>query len=464
MNDSYKEYSQLKLYKNPLKTGYLLTLTLITVMILFSSIWFGFYISKQLTTPIQHLAEATQRVAKGDYEATLEPSGDDEIGFLVRSFNTMMRDLKISRDDAEQRRLFIETILSRLVVGVITVNENRTVTSLNQSASRIFGLGSTDECLDKSLVDIIGEKNFHHIESLLKNIEATGEVTNEGIREVEFSAHVEGSERKLVCTAGRLIDARSAWTGSVLIFDDITEITKAQAMAVWREVARRIAHEIKNPLTPIQLSAQRLQKLVRDTDASAAVLDCASIIVENVDLIKRLANEFSNFARMPTSELSPGNLNRIVSDIISLYASAHTEVVFQFVADNQLPQMLMDGEQIKRLLINLIDNAIDAMKNNQTRDENPKLLVKSLFDKKTRNATIEISDNGPGISSTEKIRIFEPYFTTKKGGTGLGLAIALSIVSDHQGTIRVVDNSPQGAKFLITLPVDQKASTQRRLV
>lgn len=460
VNNSVKEYRQLQLYKHPLKVSYLLTLMLITVVILFSAIWFGLYISKQITTPLVELSAATRRVARGDYDTPIASIGDDEMGALAKSFNTMLSDLKHSRDDAEKRRLFIETILSRLAVGVIALNRAREVTSVNLSTVKILGLAQSQDILQRPLRSVVGEELFERIESLIASAESE---EDQGVREANFSITVEGSERKIVCTAGRLTDIGGSWVGTMLLFDDVTELAKAQSMTVWREVARRIAHEIKNPLTPIQLSAQRLQKLVTDSAQTGPVLDCADTIVQNVDLIKRLANEFSNFARMPTTEFRPGKLNEILSEVIALYATTREDIIVQFIADKKIPDMPLDSEQIKRVMINLIDNALDAVQSSPPTAESSCIVVKTIFDQKTKSAVIEVEDNGPGIAAADKIRIFEPYFTTKKGGTGIGLAIVLSIISDHQGVIRVFDNNPRGTRFVITLPIDQKLSTQRRL-
>lgn len=460
VNDSYKEYSQSKLYKNPLKAGYILTLLLITVVILFSAVWFGLYISKQITTPIIELSAATRRVARGDYETTLVSIGDDEMGSLAKSFNRMVSDLKSSRDDGEKRRLFIETILSRLAIGVIALDRDRTITSINHAAIGILGLQNVPDILGHALRTVIGDQIFEVIEPILAGVERDEQ---RELREADLTIPVEGSERKIVCTGGRLTESGGVWLGSLLLFDDVTELAKAQSMTVWREVAQRIAHEIKNPLTPIQLSAQRLQRLVTDKEKDGAVLDCAETIVQNVDLIKRLANEFSNFARMPTTEFRKAKLNDVLAEVVGLYAHSREDIEVRFVSDAFIPEMLVDTEQLKRVIINLIDNALDALSSSPPAGEKPAVVIKTAYDPVQKTAQIEVSDNGPGIVGADKIRIFEPYFTTKKGGTGIGLAIVLSIITDHQGTIRVFDNTPRGVKFVITLPVDQKLSTQRRL-
>jgi two-component system nitrogen regulation sensor histidine kinase NtrY len=463
VNDTFREYSQTKLFKDTLRSGYLITLLLVTGVTLFASIWFGFYLSKQLTIPMQQLALATRRVARGDYETTIDVNGDDELSFLARSFNAMIEELKTTRDEAERRGNFIETVLSRLGVSVIALDLQNKVTQINESSERLF-FGGTPPDLDKDFSQILPESVSTVVAHLLSSVEEGGSQT---IREAEISVPLKKigvaseDETKLVCTVGALNDRSGTRIGSLILFDDITELTKAQSMAVWREVARRIAHEIKNPLTPIRLSAQRLQKLLKDTEHSEKVLELADTIVQNVDGIKRLANEFSDFARMPTLELREASLDIICREVMQLYGHIGEDINLQYFPDPKIPMIMMDPEQIKRALINLFDNAVDSLKN--LHDEAKVIQLKTFLE--ANQVKIEVIDNGSGIPSSDRIRIFEPYFTTKKEGTGLGLGIVLSIVSDHQGTIKIQDNMPHGARFVLTIPLTsaQSVGTQRRL-
>lgn len=455
VNDNFKEYKQLALFKQPLKSGYLLTLGLITLVVLFSGIWVAFFISKQLTTPIQELAQGTQRVAKGDYDTTINPVGDDEMAFLVRSFNTMLSDLKSSRADAERRRIFIETILSRLAVGVIAINKVGKILTANTSAPSILGLNREELSPESSFKEVAHGVLYDHVADMIESVMGGSEA-----KEKEFSWRVEEADRKILCTVGKMEQGSAGSSGAILIFDDITELTKAQAMVVWREVAQRIAHEIKNPLTPIQLSAQRLQKLTKDQSSGSAVAESVAQILENVSIIKHLANEFSNFARMPTVEFRSTDINALVSDTLSRYMTNFPDIRFSLDLSAAMPEVNVDPNQIQRLLINLLDNAVGAIRAGNIAGE---ISVKTDCKPFEKVFTLEVADNGPGISAADKARIFEPYFTTKKGGTGLGLAIALSIVSDHQGTIRAVDNTPRGARLSVTFPLDSGTSTQRRL-
>lgn len=451
--DSFREYEQLKLFKQPLRSGYILLFSLVTLVILFAALWAGFYIARQIVGPIERLAEGTKQIASGNYDVEVEIGGDDEIGYLVKSFNRMTADIRHSREESEQRRIFIEAILSNLAVGVMSLDHNRVITSVNRAAAHLFHV---QDGVGKPLVSILTKEQLAALEPLLLRLE-----TQPGppLMDIQLSVVTQEREHKIVCTGDKILDSEDNWLATVLLFDDITELSKAQQMSAWREVARRIAHEIKNPLTPIQLSAQRLQKIVPDTPGVRdAVRECVSTIVENVDSIKRLANEFSNFARMPTAELRPGNLNAVVSDVLADFAENYPRVTFRFIADSGLPDGMFDGEQMRRLLINLVDNAIAATTERDQTDA--KVVLKTLYDKRKRAISIEVADNGPGIKPADKTRIFDPYFTTKKSGTGLGLAIVTSIVSDHQGRMRVLDNAPKGTRFVIEFPLEPQAEAK----
>lgn len=458
VTDSYKQYQDLKYFKQPLKSGYTLTLAMFTGLIIFSAIWLAFYMAREIAVPIQKLAEGTRKVAKGDYDFQLDVGGDDEIGYLVESFNTMTADLKASRLESESRRIYLETILSNLVVGVVAVDKEDCATLVNKAAGSLLDFQPGEAVLGKKLSDFINEGFYPEIKALISEL-STGEEVKLAQREILVMKS--GRQTKIFCTAGVLADKQGRVHGTVLLLDDITELSVAHSMSAWREVAKRIAHEIKNPLTPIQLSAQRLQRFFAGRDVDPAVLECSQTIVEHVDSIKRLANEFSNFARMPTAEFKPTNLNSLITDTISPYAENHNDLVFQFVADNSIPEVSLDPEQIRRLIINLVENAIDAMRNQVGIGMNSRIVVKTSWDRLERTASFEISDTGPGIRDEDKPRIFEPYYTTKNDGTGLGLAIVTSIVRDHEGQIRVVDNTPQGARFIVDLPLTPRPSQRR---
>lgn len=466
VNESFKQYEQLKLFKGPLKSTYILTLSMITGLIIFSAIWIGFYIAKEIAVPIQRIAEGTRAVAKGNYDFEIQATGDDEMAFLAKSFNRMTSDLKFTRGEAERRRVYIETILSNLAVGVIGIDEERRVTSVNRAAERLFGVYAGPESYGKDIGDLLSSADMKQLEPLFSSAFMVSDAGRAANAEREVSVLTGGRERKIVCTAGPIVSADGEWLGTVLLFDDITDLVQAQQMSAWREVARRIAHEIKNPLTPIQLCAQRLQKRFQGVNADPVVLESTQMIVEHVHSIKRLADEFSKFARMPAVEFRPANLNHLISDTLSAFAESHPSVVFQCIVDNDVPDVSMDVEQIRRIIINLVDNAVAALledkRDRSSAGGTPKITVRTQYFPERQVAMFEVADNGPGIPTPDKRRVFEPYFTTRSGGTGLGLAIVTSIVSDHSGEIRVFDNDGGGTRFVVELPKEQRPLTQRR--
>lgn len=460
---SYDEYRQLEFNKQPLRSSYLLMLTMFTVLILFSAVWFGFYLARELTEPIQRLAEGTNAVAAGNYDFSIHPVGDDELAFLVRSFNRMISDLKQSRSELEKRGRYIETVLANLAVAVISLDTEGRINVLNPAALRLFAHNEPDGLIGKKLDALFSPGQLAQVRELQADVAGSQE-NNLGMRAVEkrFTLISGGRELQIICTAGAVRSGHGESLGSVIILDDVTDLSKAQHMAAWREVARRIAHEIKNPLTPIQLAAQRLEKLLAGAESGTAVSESTQTIVKYVDSIKRLANEFSNFARMPTAELHEENLNLLISELLVSYATIpHLSV--QFIPDSTLPLVWIDREQIRRALINLLDNAVDAMiRDGKAVCESPTIVIKTEYLNKQTRYALEIRDNGPGIAAPDKARIFEPYYTTKPGGTGLGLAIVNTIVADHHGDISVFDNNPRGTRFNLELPISPEAQTQRR--
>jgi two-component system nitrogen regulation sensor histidine kinase NtrY len=283
------------------------------------------------------------------------------------------------------------------------------------------------------------------IRHVIRAVEHSGGVALE--REIKIS--FPNKTLILLVSATALKDESGKWVGLVLVFEDLTQVQKAQRAAAWREVARRIAHEIKNPLTPIQLSAQRLRKRYLDKFSSDGKVfdECTRTIVSQVEELKGLVNEFSNFARMPASNPVPNNLSEIIEDALLLFREGHKDVTFDFQEKNPVPVFNLDRDQMKRVMINLLDNAVDSM------EDKGSVAVETSYDEHLKMVRIEVADNGRGISPEEKSRLFEPYFSTKKSGMGLGLAIANTIVSDHNGYIRVKDNHPKGTRFVVELPV-----------
>jgi two-component system nitrogen regulation sensor histidine kinase NtrY len=465
INDAYGEYEELKGFKDPLRANFFLILALSNLLTLFGAIWIAFFVSKQITVPIQNLAEGTRSVAKGDYDFQLMPARDDEIGYLVSSFNQMLSDLKASRSEAEQRGLLIQAILAHLGVGVIALDPQKRVTTVNAAAAELLELPLTQvgDLSGKALAELLNPALLAQIEPLVHALDTpTGASAQSAATEAEVRVSAGGRELLVVCTAGSIYTADKTSLGYVLLLDDVTELSRAQHLAAWRDVARRIAHEIKNPLTPLQLSAQRLQKLIQGQPSSEAVTDSTRSIVEHVEIIKRLANEFSEYGRMPTAQFVPTDLEALVRNSVATLQADHPEIEVTYLPDGRTPEMLLDPEQIRGVLINILSNAVAAV--HQCPESISRRIDISLsFDRNSSRAVLQVADSGPGIPAQDKSRIFEPYFTTKKGGTGLGLAIVSSVVSDHQGEIRIFDNKPRGARFVLTLPQHPQATTLRRL-
>jgi len=464
ISSSYQEFRRLKLLKSPITSGYLLTLFLIASVIVFLSFWIGIYLANSMTKPIQELVDGTRAVAEGDLDVRIDAEGDDEIGMLVRSFNRMAADLRAKQralnssneeltrinHEIESRRRYMEIVLRNVAAGVISVDQVGAVTTINKSAERLLHI-DTSAVLGKNFRDVLRDAHLDIVMESLRDMA----LTRQDSMTRQIGLEMRGERRVLQMNLTMLRDEQGEFLGSVLVLDDLTQMMKGQRMAAWREVARRIAHEIKNPLTPIQLSAQRLRKrfLERFSDDPEGLVfdECTAMISKSVDELKVLVNEFSNFARMPAVQPTSNDLNSLVRETLTLYQEAHRQVSFSFVPDEQLPPIKLDRDQIKRVLINLLENAVSAM------DGKGSVTITTSYDTELRMVSCSIADTGPGIPAEMKARIFEPYISTKKHGTGLGLAIVASIISDHNGFIRVRDNRPQGACFVIELPATQTA-------
>jgi two-component system nitrogen regulation sensor histidine kinase NtrY len=439
---SYEEHKHLKFLQKPVKNSYILTLLLITLVILFSATWFGLYLAKGITVPIQKLAEGTHEVAHGNWDYRIEASGDDEIGTLVGSFNQMTRDLKRIHSELEQGKHYMETLLANIAAGVVSVDSSGTVTTLNKAATQMLGLDA-QATPGKPYLEFFKPDRLKPMRELMDEVREQGRIEREVRLPLADEVHT------LMVTAASLTDDEGKMLGTMVFLEDITQIQKVQRMEAWREVARRIAHEIKNPLTPIQLSAQRLRKrYAKQMEGDGEVLEkCTSTIIKEVEGLKKLVNEFANFARLPAAKMVPSNLNPIAGEALFLFKEGHKGINFRFLAGRDLPLLELDREQIRRALINLLDNAVAAV------GDKGEISVKIEYNPSVGAVQLEISDDGCGIDPEVRERIFEPYFSTKKDGTGLGLAIVNAIVADHHGYIRVRPNEPKGSKFIIELPV-----------
>ncbi|MCI5145207.1 MAG: HAMP domain-containing protein [Candidatus Electrothrix sp. AR3] len=452
------DYKQLVILKAPIKLSLIFMLLIITLLILFGAIWFGFYISRSMTGSINKLAEATQRVADGDLDFTIEKDSDDEMGLLVDSFNSMTSDLLASNRQlaeahkalqesnliSEQRRRYLETILKNVAAGVIAINEHNQVTTINSFAEKLLRL-DPKIFLHQDFHNVLPTVHVTVLEQFFKDLLESGKRSIE--RHLNLTVR-KGETYSLLVNITRLIDDNERSIGYVIVFDNLTKLEKAQRLAAWQEVARRIAHEIKNPLTPIQLSAQRLRKrYLEKIGTEQGVFDqCTATIINQVDEIKRLVTEFSDFARMPRIKKQQASIVEIAKDTLVLYREGHKHIAFPLEHD-KIPSFLFDPIQIKRVLINLLDNGVTVLGDGGT------ISIELCLDKAEQTVSMIVRDDGAGIPEEVKRRLFEPYFSTRKSGTGLGLAIANTIVTEHNGSIHVQDNIPSGTVFTVELPL-----------
>jgi two-component system nitrogen regulation sensor histidine kinase NtrY len=443
ISQAFVEYKHLKILKNPIKFSYMMALLMVTLLIVFFATWVGFHLAKDITVPIKDLAEATTRIASGDLNFRIQMKAADEIGMLVQSFNQMTGDLQVSRSELEQRKKYMETVLKNVSAGVISIDERGNVSTINTSAEQMLEIRA-EGVLEKDFSEVLPKEYVGQIERLLNELK----YARRDSIERQVTVNLEGKSLSLLINLTTLKDEEGKSLGIVAVFDDLTQLIKAQRMAAWREVARRIAHEIKNPLTPIQLSAQRLRKryLEKLQPDGTVFDDCTRTIVKQVEELKGMVNEFSNFARMPASQPTPNHLNEIIEETLALFQGFQKQVHFEFVP-NELPVLNVDRDQMKRVMINLIKNSLAAIENGG------EIRIQTSYNPKLQTVHLEVSDDGCGIPEEDKERIFEPYVSSKKSGTGLGLTIVNAIISDHNGYIRVRDNKPKGTIFLIELPV-----------
>jgi len=454
------EQQQIRTFKRQI----LLTLSLFTVLLLFAATWFALFLSKQVTVPIQALAEATREVAAGHFDTQVQVQAHDELGSLVRSFNAMTAQLADSRQqindftrnlqqavqELERRRTLIETVLENVPTGVLSLDPQGMIVRMNTAAKEIFCDTAADAV---TLTGLLGNGAARDVQHLIRRSLRMG-ATSKGL---EF--HLAGRVMHAAVTVSPL-GPRRASSGYVVVIDDLTELLHAQKAAAWQEVAQRIAHEIKNPLTPIQLSAERLSRyLERHRDDKTApelrrlVSECAALISQEVGTLEGLVNEFSQFARFPIAHLSLADPNEIVREALDVFHERLEGISIRtnFAAD--LPPIKADADLLRRVIVNLIDNAAEAMEDSSVKqlELTTRLLAHEAVE-------IAVADSGQGISPEDKDKLFLPHFSTKDRGTGLGLAIASRIIEEHHGLIRVDDNAPVGARFIIQLPAAEAAA------
>jgi two-component system nitrogen regulation sensor histidine kinase NtrY len=448
MTQEFENYNQLRVFSRPLTGVYQLFFLMVTLMILVGASWMGFYVAKRITRPVQLLAHAAREIGAGHLDQRLEPQSDDEFGALTEAFNTMAAELALSRLRVEQstialedRRRYVETILVTITTGVVSIDPAGNVATINGAAARLLGLPRS--VIGQPAAAVFDRPELEPLSGIFARA-SNAKATN---LEREVTMARDGHEVHLAVVATPLGEGGER-QGQILVLDDVTPLIRAQRVAAWREVARRLAHEIKNPLTPIQLSAERLKRHFADAPSGARALveECAGTIVGEVESLKGLVDEFSQFARMPAPRTSPTDLRELIVSVLALYDGIFSDVTFQTRFADGLPPVRIDQEQIRRVIINVVDNAIEAM------DRQGRIEIETQLDSPNHLVRVIIGDNGPGIPPGERDKLFLPYYSTKSRGSGLGLAIVRRIIAEHGGTIDASDNEPTGTRFTIELP------------
>ncbi len=462
-------YGRLKQEYRAHKRTMLLIFSLLTLLLVFATTWFALFLSKQVTVPIQALAEGTREVMTGNFDYRVEAQAQDELATLVRSFNRMTaqlgesrrqineftRNLQLAVQELERRRKVMEAIQENIPTGVLSLDDNGAILRSNSAVTKIFGERARTA---QTLVDLMGEDASRGVQHLMRRS------LRMGVASKELEVELPGRVLHAAVTVSSLGPRRSN-PGFVVVVDDLTDLLRAQKASAWQEVAQRIAHEIKNPLTPIQLSAERLERHLErqhaagtkpaDPDLTHLVGECSALIGREAAALKALVDEFSQFARFPTARLVATDLNAIVTRALDMFAGRMDGVTVRTALAPNLPAIKADPELLRRVVVNLIDNAAEAMEGSAVRA----LAITTAPAADGETVHIEVADSGHGISPEDKDKLFLPHFSTKDRGTGLGLAISGRIIAEHHGTIRVEDNTPVGARFVIELPVAEVPAT-----
>jgi nitrogen fixation/metabolism regulation signal transduction histidine kinase len=454
VQDVYRDYQELSYSRNSIKDVFKLTLTLVLMLAMLSALAIAFVLSRRLSRPLTVLAEGTRTIADGNYSKMLPEHGNDELGVLVKSFNSMTRQLADANKANERNRLrleaargYLETILAHLSSGVLAINRSGELRTFNLAAMDILGLNLAPY-ENQQFTQIAVENHF--LAEFVKVIQTHFEVTFNETQNAEMSLQLEviGPQGKQLLSVRATRLPESANSGFVVVFDDVTTMAQAQRDAAWGEVARRLAHEIKNPLTPIQLSAERMQHKLADklSKEDANMLTRAtSTIVNQVDAMKAMVNEFSEYARAPAANMTKVNLNNLIQDVSGLYENSHAIITYDLAP--KMPYVMGDATMLRQVLHNLMQNAQDALEG-QTK---PEIVVKTSRDE--TSVYLEVRDNGQGFAGNILVNPYEPYVTTKTQGTGLGLAIVKKMVEEHFGQITIENNATGGACIRIQLPL-----------
>jgi PAS domain S-box-containing protein len=443
------------------------TLSLLTFLLIFAASWVAFHLGRNLTQPIRALAEGSKEIARGNLYHRVEIPAEDELALLVESFNQMAADLENNQQRLNERRRYIETVLQSLSTGVVSLDAENRVTTFNDAARAMLRLAEA-ETETLFLSDLIAEDDFSRIEKLIARARRLGQASEQTVLTKQIAngsgTAPENASLPVALTATALRETPGKNVGVVLVIEDLSELLAAQRAAAWQEVARRMAHEIKNPLTPIQLAAERIakrfngkvqssngseQRTTSSEQTTKVVRESTETILREVDGLKSMVNEFSHFARLPHARLESEDLNEIVRQTAVLYEDRLYDIQLETDLQEKLPAAMLDAEQMRRVFVNLIDNALEAF---DARQSEKQITIKTFYDTVRDTLVAEISDNGRGIAATDFSKLFQPYFSTKGRGTGLGLAIVHRIVQEHGGRIKAVANPPNGARFIVELP------------
>ena len=467
VDNSLAEFDKLKDKNLMVRQIGLLTLGVLTFLLIFASSWTAFYIARGLTVPIKALAEGADRIAQGDLSHRVDVFAEDELGLLVETFNQMSQKLEQNSADLSEGRKYIETVLQSLPTGVISFDAENRVSTINRAAINILRLENAD--FGKfELKALVNEDNRVILERLISRAKRIGHASEQTtLTRENISGRSDGDANLPVAL---IATALPSGNGAVLVIEDLSELIAAQRASAWQEVARRMAHEIKNPLTPIQLSAERIAKRFASSgqwsvaggqigvgqfagekaQLENVVSESTDTILREVQSLKAMVDEFSRFARLPNAKLEPGNVNEVIQQVLTMYEGRFDDVRIESNLAPELPSTMIDAEQLKRVFVNLIENSIEAFSDEMNFKE---IEVTTRHDVARDLIVAEISDNGEGIDPSDFQRLFQPYFSTKGRGTGLGLAIVNRIVTEHCGKIKAAANQPKGAKFIVELPI-----------
>jgi two-component system nitrogen regulation sensor histidine kinase NtrY len=441
IEESVEYWQGLESRSKDVKFSYIMLEALITLFVLFVATWIALFLAKQISVPITAILEGASQVRKGNLKYRVKVRAVDELGLLVRGFNQMTEELESGAAELDRRRRFTEAILESIPTGVASIGADGSIQLVNQALLKIFPPGQVARAT--RLEDLFSRDDTAEIKYLMKRARRTGIAA----RQMDLS--IEHRTLNLSVTVAALEEKLTS--GFVIVLEDTSELLRAQKAAAWHEVARRVAHEIKNPLTPIALSAERIDRQMDRLDlpqpAARIIRECTDTISKSVDSVKTLVDEFSQFARFPAAQPVRSDLNDVVRDALAVFKGRLEGIAIQTSFAPSLPAVNLDREQFQRVVVNLVDNAAEAMQES---------LVKTLYVATQPGAAesveLVVADSGSGVSPEDKEKLFLPYFSTKNRGTGLGLAIVSHIVAEHGGHIRVEDNKPAGARFTVEIP------------